>query len=281
MNAPYLLDTSAFRAISGQHLATLAQRRPVLVSPYCFWEILTHLDGQDRFVRTRGMLMKFRHVGVLDDPHAAAAADLRTAPAALPARVSDDELIYASLAALRDSNTLAEFYSKQIADSQGNARLLSDCVARARIVLATEENQFTIFVRQIMEALAQSGDTLRTPMDLHRATLSLLNGWPISQLGRSLDDDSDHRILRRLYVHFCFVTHCARHYLADLTRKFDGNDFEDARLCQHVSLDAPYVIVSADHRLRSLLEDVLALPESLGDPRLSHSLRVCGLEELS
>jgi hypothetical protein len=240
-----------------------------------------HLDEQNEFMRIQGNLMKFRHVRVLDDPHAAAERDLCISHAERPARVSDDELIYASLAALRDSHTLAEFYSNQVADSQGNVRLLSDCVSRARIVLEREENRFSSFVRQIIEALSQSGGGLETPMELHRAALSLLNGWHISQLGRSLDAGPDHRALRRLYVYFCFVAHCARYYLDDPKRRIDENDFEDARLCQHVSLDVPCVIISHDHTLRGLLADVLALPRSLGDPHLSHSLQVCDLADLS
>jgi hypothetical protein len=280
VGVPYLLDTSAFRSMGARKLAPLAQRQRLLVSPYCFWEILSHLHEKDKFAYIKSVLINFQYVSVLNDPQAATVADLCLLPSQLHIRVPDNEIIYAFLAALRDSNSLAEFYSKQIVDRHGNERPLSNCASRAYNVLETEEKRFVSFVRQIMGALAQGSSVWRTPVGLHRAALRLLNGWYITQFGRSLDENSDHRVLRRLYVYYCFVARYAQYYLEDPTRNIDGNDFEDARLCQHISLDRPCVIVAGDRTLRKLLADVLTRPECIGNQRLSHSLRVCSHEEL-
>jgi hypothetical protein len=225
--------------------------------------------------------MNFQYVSVLNDPQAAAVADLCLPPSQLHVRVPDNEIIYASLAALRDSNSLTEFYSKQIADRHGNVRPLSGYASRAYNILETEENRFVSFVSQMKGALAQGSSVWRTPVGLHRAALRLLNGWHITQFGRSLDENSDYRVLRRLYVYHCFVARYAQHYLEDPTRNIERNDFEDARLCLHVSLDVPCVIVAGDRTLRTLLADVLKQLECLGDQRLSHSLRVCRPDELA
>src|SRR4029450_7205626 len=112
-------------------LAPLAPRQQLLVSPYCFWEILSHLHEQDKFTYIKNILMNFQYVSVLNDPQAAAVAVLCLPPSQLHVRVPDNEIIYASLAALRDSNSLTEFYSKQIADRHGNVRPLSGYASRA------------------------------------------------------------------------------------------------------------------------------------------------------
>lgn len=69
MPGKYLLDTSAFRSLSHQELRALSrQGETFYASPYCFWEILSHLD--EGFDRYKSELMKFRYVYVLDDPRA-------------------------------------------------------------------------------------------------------------------------------------------------------------------------------------------------------------------
>lgn len=57
MQRSYILDTSAFRAISAATLAAASQEACLLVSPFCFWELLTHLEDEGQFDRVKGNLM--------------------------------------------------------------------------------------------------------------------------------------------------------------------------------------------------------------------------------
>jgi hypothetical protein len=89
--APYLLDTSALRALLGKIL----EEHTFYTSPYCFWELLTHLD-EGQVTRTKGQLMKLRFTHILDDPRAAIETPLLVHDAQLQDRVSDEELNYSS-----------------------------------------------------------------------------------------------------------------------------------------------------------------------------------------
>jgi hypothetical protein len=67
--AAFLLDTSAFKSLSKDELAQVACRGfQLTVPPYCFWELLCHLDEGDDFARAKGYLMKFRGVEIVDKP---------------------------------------------------------------------------------------------------------------------------------------------------------------------------------------------------------------------
>jgi hypothetical protein len=78
----YLLDTSAVRCASGQDLGERSQSAKLFASPFCFWEIASHLGDREDFNRIRANLMKFRHVELLREPTTSAEQDL-----ALAARV--------------------------------------------------------------------------------------------------------------------------------------------------------------------------------------------------
>ena len=50
MKYNFLLDTSAFRALSKNILNQLKNRdHKIFASPYSFWELLSHLDEKDKF----------------------------------------------------------------------------------------------------------------------------------------------------------------------------------------------------------------------------------------
>lgn len=75
----YLLDTSAVRFISGERLAEKASDVALMASPFCFWEIASHLQDEGDFARIKANLMKFRHLKVLNEPTASAEHDLALA----------------------------------------------------------------------------------------------------------------------------------------------------------------------------------------------------------
>lgn len=276
MTIPYLLDTSAFRALGFDTLERLANERSLLVSPFCFWETISHLDEPNGFDLVKANLMKFRHVTVLDDPEAEALANLE-ATSLLTERVSDAELIYATLGALYDSDSLLSFYSKRIRDSQGNIRTLSECVVRTNNVLYAQEERFLGFVRQITDSVRAGTSKIETPRDLHCATISLIDGWHRARYGQPLNENI--RVLSILYVYFAFVVFCARDHLVAPPRGA-LNDYEDARLCQHVRLDYPCMIVSGDRNQRRRLDEVFNLLEAVAIPQLKHSHGVVAVEEL-
>ena len=47
----YLLDTSAFRALSAARLRAASRIARLVVSPFCFWDLLTHLEDDREFAR--------------------------------------------------------------------------------------------------------------------------------------------------------------------------------------------------------------------------------------
>jgi hypothetical protein len=118
MQNTYLLDTSAFRALSAAQLEAASQESSLLVSPFCFWELLTHLEDSGQFARVKGNLMKFRHIRVLDDPRAWVERSVVLPSDPVHENVPDDELVYATLAALRDSDSVADFYQKYVRDAR-------------------------------------------------------------------------------------------------------------------------------------------------------------------
>jgi hypothetical protein len=65
MRPSVLLDTSAFRALATSQLEASSQFAGLYVSPFCFWELWTHLEDDDQFQRVKGNLMKFRYVTIL------------------------------------------------------------------------------------------------------------------------------------------------------------------------------------------------------------------------
>jgi hypothetical protein len=171
MEALYLLDTSAFRALPG----TILQEGTFFTSPYCVWELLTHLDEKD-FARSKGQLMKARFTHVLNDPRAAVETSLLLHDTKLQERVPDEELIRYALAALNDSDSLDRFYRSVIGDSNGEFRQVSDCVARAKEVLEEEEQRYTQFIQKIIGAFRSGNVKLDSDVDQHGAILSLLEG---------------------------------------------------------------------------------------------------------
>ena len=99
----FLLDTSAFIALPTRRLEEASRSASLYVSPFCFWELLTHLEDDGKFSRVKGTLMKFRHVAVRDDPQAEVYRFVLPSSDSVHTRVRDGDLVYAALAALDDS----------------------------------------------------------------------------------------------------------------------------------------------------------------------------------
>lgn len=141
----YLLDTSAFRALSVAQLTAAASRDArLVVSPFCFWELLTHLEDDGEFARVRGNLMKFRHVQAVDDPRASIEREIVGPDDSVHERVEDSDLIYGTLAALRASASIADFYGKQIRDGKSQVREIEGAFAEFEKSCSERNNAFRI-----------------------------------------------------------------------------------------------------------------------------------------
>jgi hypothetical protein len=160
----FLIDTSVLRRVPSRRLEAVAGVPDVAVSPYTVWELLTHLGDAD-FDRAKGTLMKLRHVRILDDPRASIEKLVTKSSDRIHARVPDNDLAYAMLAALRDSSSVPEFYGVHIRDENGEVRQVSGCIQRLREIMATEEQRFNDLLSAIVPG-RWSGDARyfgRTP----------------------------------------------------------------------------------------------------------------------
>lgn len=276
----YILDTSAFRAISGATLADVSQDTRLLVSPFCFWELLTHLEDVGQFDRVKGNLMKFRHVSVLDDPWASIEREVVIPGDEVLKSPEDYDIIYAILAALRDSASVPQFYEKHIRDSRNQIREIGGCVSRVRDILKTEERQFQEYIIKIMDVVRDELVSIATSDDRHRGSLQIADAWWI-QLGNRIDRSESvrERLEKQTYIFSSYVLHLAADYLKRRCTKVDRNDFEDAKFCQHLALGSEMTAVTGDAALQRCLADALAVLNVLPDPSYHTNLQVTSVSD--
>lgn len=276
----YLLDTSAFRALPEARLAAAGRDARLSASPYCFWELLTHLEDGDQFSLFKVTLLKFQHVQILDDPYASVERGVVRQSDSAHEGLKDPELIYPVLAALRDSESVSEFYRKQIRDCQSQVREIAGCVSRIRATLGREEQRFQEYVTKIMIAVRDGAVSLATPADIHQGTLDVIKGRRI-QLGGRVDQSDEVRehFARREYVYSSYILHRVVDYLARGATRVDPNDFEDAMFCQHLALEADVTAVTSDKALQRCLWSTINLLNGLPDESFHTKLNVCNVSE--
>jgi hypothetical protein len=276
MKIPYLLDTSAFRALPSRIL----KEHTFYASPYCFWELLTHLD-EGSFDRHKGQLMKFKYAHILNDPCAEIEVPLLINDNQLQDRVSDEELIAAALAALRDSNSLEMFYSSYVEDSKGNLHQVSECAANARKALGEAEQKHKEFIEGIINVFRSGQVKLETYSDYRLAILQLLEGEVIKLQQRgAVDKDLRNRLTNNSYIYYSYVFHRAQAYFEKGKTKLDVNDFEDGQVCLHLRLDTQYCLVTADKGIKEALDKTIALLNQLNEPGTHTDLRVLDVKAI-
>lgn len=274
MHQSFLLDTSAFWSLSDKTLEAVSQNHNPYTSPYCFWELLTHLDEHQDFERAKGHFMKFKRVQILDDPYATVAIPLLKEDHELQNRAPDDELIYAFLAALRASASLEEFYSTRLEDSKSRQYKVSDCVARGRDVLYKEEKKYVESVAGILKLIKSGQVRYATNEDRHEAILSLVEGWVSGFQRRGASDtELGERLTTDTYVYFSYLFHRALDYFKRKAN-LDPNDYEDAALCLDLKLDTSYCVVTGDQEFRAILTETSLLLTDLNQSRFRTTLQV-------
>lgn len=269
----YLLDTSALRGLG----AAILQKHTFYTSPYCFWELLTHLD-EGEFAYRKNQLMKVRFTRVLDDPRADIEAPLLIHDTQLQERVSDEELITYTLAALQDSESLERLYLALIKDSKGNLRDVADVAARARKELEEREQRYIGFVQQIINALQHGQLKIGNDEEYHGAILSLLEGDVIKLKQRgAIDKSLRERLINNYYIYWSYIVHRALDYFKRGKTKIMANDFEDGEICKHLALDTSYCLVTADKGQKEVLERTISLVNRRNETQFYTTLHVIDL----
>jgi hypothetical protein len=282
IRGPYLLDTSAFRSLPGWVLQNLSgQGQSFFASPYCFWEIISHLNEPGQFDYYKGNLMKFRYVQVLNDPQAELETPLLVEDRDLQERVPDSDLIEAALAALHESSSLDAFYSTYIEDSNGRPHQVSGCVQRLGRALETRKERHIDLINDIIEAFGSGQVDLETDTSRHQAILDLVEGWVIQlgQRGASVVGLRE-RLINGTYIYWAYIFHRALQYFEKGKSDVDPNDYEDGQICLHLRLDTPFCLVTGDIDMREALEETVALLHKLKDPQIRTTLRVSDVGSL-
>lgn len=250
-----LLDTSAFKALSRDSLlAAMENGWHLTTSPWCFFELLCHLDEEPDFAKARGHLMKFRGLEIVDKPLDRAVA---TSQQSNDARIWSSDLAYAALGAIDAAGSLDDLNRSLIVDEAGNKRDVKGCVDRIRQRLEEEESRFRQVIAEVIK-LIRSGQVPRsTAEERHHAILDM-----VASGGSALADTPDldygasatnEEILRYSYAYwaYAFLRAVAQ---ADAGGSTCGkNDFEDGQLCAYVPLDEPMWVIADDRPLLSTL----------------------------
>ncbi len=278
MRRSYLLDTSAFQAVPGNRLREASLHSRLLVSPFCFWELLTHLDDEGRFELSKGNLMKLKYVSVLNDPKTSIERDVGPASSDIHQRPADTEFIYATLAALKDSTSVSNFYSKHIR-VHSDIRQIAGCVGRICDSLEAEERRFQHYVVEVMTAIRTGRVAVEESADRHQAALQIVNAWSEHFAEKAVDESTARAAAkRRMYIYSSYVLHLAIDCLQRGSETIAKNDFEDSCFCQHLALDAETIAVTGDNGLRRRLQDTIELANSLSDSSFYTNLQVVGTE---
>jgi predicted metal-binding protein len=253
-----LLDTSAFRSLSKEELAqALSRGLKLSASPYCFWELLCHLDEGEDFARAKGRLMKFRGVKIVDKPLDRVAAQSESS---CEARIWSSDLVYAALAAIESASSVDHLNRSLIVNETGNKSALDGCVSRIKGILGEKQNKFREFMSELIGLITSGGVNTDTPMERHAAILSLVTcgGTPLPDTA-DLDyeaDANEDQIVAFSYIYWGYALHRAIQLADGGGTTCAKNDFEDGQLCAYVPLDKSMIVVSRDTRLLEMLAAV-------------------------
>ncbi len=285
MNISYLIDTSALRALSTKAIQNIFdQYTHLFVSPYCFWELLCHLDEEKKFDYYKTQLLKFKYVKVLDDPDAVFYTSFLPNDPTLQERVSDDDLIYPMVSVLHSSDSLKTFYSQSVRAFNGKRRQIADCATRTREVLAQGDTRYIYFIHKIMK-IFQSGELdIETdkPYSYHQRILEFVEGgdvWRLQEKGVS-ENGLREKVIVHSYIYWSYLFHRALHYFRKGKIRIDPHDFEDSMICRHLTLRTPYCLVTADKEMKVALEETISLLKRLNKPQFYTTLRVKNMEDI-
>jgi len=264
-----LLDTSAFKALSRD--ALLAARENgwhLTTSPWCFFELLCHLDEEPDFAKAKGHLMKFRGIEIVDKPLDRAVAALQ--PANVP-RIWGSDLVYAALGAIDAANSEDDLAMSVLVDEAGNNRgPLKDLADRVRRILDGEERTFQRHMTTLIAALKTAGGIARTSKANHAVIIGrvVAEGLPLPDT-QGLDYSIvDHDLgLKHSYCFWAYMLLQAIMLQQSGQHTCGTNDLEDGQLCGYIPLDQQLWVIAGDRQLRKRLTETreLLIAVGLGD----------------
>ena len=275
-----LFDTSCVQGIAGWRFAEIAPRRDLAVSPITYYELLCHLDERDddgsareTFRRRKGQLLKLRYFRVLDDPYAHHALSIGASDIVAPGRFEERLLLPGMLAALDASETLDDFYAKEITDQNGRLRLAKDSAEAARQELDRLEREFTKVMAETWEglrsALEEKAEKEFSDDDLRRAIATFC----VKIIHDHQEDGAAagkprfiERTANSLFPYYGYTVARALEYALDPKRVYDVNDVEDGVICLHLDLAKPDILVTNDEGTRRCLARALNTLVLAGDP---------------
>lgn len=272
MNRCYLLDTSTCRALSYIDLQNLRiAGYPLCVSPYSFWEMICHLD-ECSFQRQKGQFQKFREITVLDDPRAEIERVILPRTDPISARLPDTTLISAALSALDFSDSISHFYRQTFVDDRGQVRKIENCCTLAREALKEEQKRYVRFVEKIKHVLKSEGFFKERR---HQAVLSLIEGYVQALVRRGAIECHARAVLEdRAYLYFGYILHRSISLYENGAISTPANDYEDGRICLHLSLSRFSHFITDDQRTRKALDQTIELLGSVRKQRRETLLRV-------
>jgi hypothetical protein len=237
----YLLDTSIFRGLSEAVFSSIPRTTTLVASPYCFWELLRHLDEHEKFSGFKRRMMRFKNVWVLDR----AWREFDITP---EDPIGEHDLIDAALAALDASESLDEFYASAIRDSSGVLREIADCCRRLRDIFTHDEQRFLAYVHNISNAISESNGDYRTPEQQRRGVVALINGFiQTREQGGLVHLDRD-EVISKTYLYHSYVFMLAVWHARE-SRKPSVNDYRDAEICKHLAPGGGLCLVTLDRKL--------------------------------
>jgi len=276
MNEKFLFDTSAVRSISFENLERLIDNDYVLlVSPYSFWELLCHLEEKQKFDRFKSELAKFKYFSILDDPFGITAKYTKLHKSVMQDRIEDHELIQGTISVLEKSSSIDEFYSSKFIDSKNNRREIRNCVKRGRTILADASNSYREFITKVIDSIKCNNSKHETEHDRHDLILSLVDGF-----ARSIETQGGNRsefktnLINEIYVYCSFILHRSLEYLKKGNLNIDKNDYEDSRICQHLSLISDLALITNDQKFYNAVNSTICLLKTLNDKDFFTSLKV-------
>jgi hypothetical protein len=178
---------------------------------------------------------------------------------------------------LEASDSLASFYAADIRDSNNRVHRIAGSVERVQAELAQRENRHVAFVDQVMRQFTREQVLAMNEQDRHRHILELVEGW-VTLLARDTEEDRRDEIRATLipstYIYFSYIFHRALRFIRDGNANPPRNDYEDARICLHLTLDTSYCFITDEVGTRDALNETVSLLPAVGDPQFRTTLRV-------
>lgn len=280
MEYVYIFDTSAVKGVSRRYLEPALKKAKVSLSPLTIYELICHVDetkeNEDTFARRKGNLLKCSLFNILPDPFVFLAG--KTGIEFHKTRLDDPFILKQVLEQLRDSNTLAEFYSRTVDFSSGEKGEIQDVALRARDTFAEENSRYIEHIKSLHKKIVDhvGYDEIDT-----QAFFSLC-AWVTKSLNQENKDIVD--TFSATYIYAGYKLARLLEYQEKVEKNhteliIDKNDTEDSLIASYLDLDEPYILVTEDKGTISAIYKLLGCLDEINGWRNKYYTKVIRLEE--